>query len=85
VSVLVLSLAFSEGTVELEFTDDYLQSEDVAEIRRMYLNREAFSDYLNVIEELLKELVDDAQLKLRNPPSELTSRTDDVESGSSEP
>lgn len=70
-TALVLGVSFSEDTIEVEYTDDYLQAEDVAEIRRLYLNREAFSEYLNVIEELLRELIDDAQLKLRNPPKEL--------------
>lgn len=77
--LLVLGISFSEDTIELEYTDDHMQTEEVAEIRRLYLNREVFFDYIEPIHELIGELVDEALVKLRNPPARLAPEDDDVE------
>jgi hypothetical protein len=64
----ILSLLFNDRFVEVQYVDEDLNTEDVAEVRTKLLNPAAFKQEVGTIVNLLSDLIDKADVHRRNPP-----------------
>lgn len=64
--ITIGSVLFSEGMLEIEFFDPRRQGDKIIEFTKLVIDRQAFWDDIDHIQEMLVDLIDDALRSRRN-------------------
>ena len=71
---IISSVQFNDELIEVTFFDKEKQGDSVAKVETLIVSTKDFQDTINVIFEELEDLINEAEVMLRNPPKKLNPR-----------